>query len=141
MPQSRRYWAMRSDDEPRSGLRVRRAANPPFHAMDPHRLKQFRHAEDIHHALHVIGQDMERHLCPHIAEPLREEVRRAHPELEGSEDDAPTVLRRTVIISGFRSSLSWAASRTASCSQRLMRRSLPVVHFSFSGQAEQTVVQ
>ena len=29
---------------------------------------------------------MERHLRPHIAEPLREEVRRTHPELEGSED-------------------------------------------------------
>ena len=29
---------------------------------------------------------MERHLCPHIAEPLREEVRRPHPELKGPED-------------------------------------------------------
>ena len=29
---------------------------------------------------------MERHLCPHIAEPLCEEVSRTHPELEGSED-------------------------------------------------------
>jgi hypothetical protein len=39
-------------------------------------------------------------------------------------------LRRSVIMSGFRSSLSWAASTTASCSQRLMRRSLPVVHLA-----------
>ena len=28
---------------------------------------------------------MERHLRPHIAEPFHQEVRRAHPELEGSE--------------------------------------------------------
>ncbi len=52
-----------------------------------------------------------------------------------------TVLRRTVIMPGFRSSRSWAASRTASCSQRAMRRSLAVVHCSFSGQAEQAVVE
>ena len=28
---------------------------------------------------------MERHLCPHIAEPFHKEMCRTHPELEGSE--------------------------------------------------------
>ena len=40
-----------------------------------------------------------------------------------------TVWRRRRIFTGFRSSLAWTASRTASCSQREIRRSLPVVHW------------
>jgi hypothetical protein len=38
-----------------------------FLGIDLHRLEQSRHAEDLHDALHVIGQDVERHFCPYIA--------------------------------------------------------------------------
>jgi hypothetical protein len=38
-------------------------------------------------------------------------------------------------LAGFRSSLACTASRTASCSQREIRRSLPVVHWPLQGAA------
>src|ERR1700675_4643639 len=45
-----------------------------------------------------------------------------------------TVWRRRRVFAGFRSSLACTASRTASCSQREIRRSFPVVHLPFSVQ-------
>jgi hypothetical protein len=46
-----------------------------------------------------------------------------------------TVWRRTRILSGFRSSRACTVSSTASCSQRVIRRSRPVVHLLFSAHA------
>jgi hypothetical protein len=52
-----------------------------------------------------------------------------------------TVWRRRRIFAGFRSSLACTASRMASCSQREIRRSLPVVHWPFSAQPWHALVQ
>src|SRR6202035_2585859 len=52
-----------------------------------------------------------------------------------------TVARRTRMLFGARSSRSCMASITASCSQRLILRSLPVVHWVFSGHSAHLLVQ
>lgn len=52
-----------------------------------------------------------------------------------------TVCRLRRIISGFQSRRDCAASSTSSCSQRLIRRCLPVVHFSFMAQLAHAELQ
>jgi hypothetical protein len=44
-------------------------------------------------------------------------------------NECSTTSRRVRIASGLRSSRSWAASRTCSFSQRLIRRGVADVHF------------
>ena len=48
-------------------------------------LQQPGHADDRHHALHVVGEHIERHLGGHLRQPLREKVRCTHPALDGAE--------------------------------------------------------
>jgi hexosaminidase len=48
-------------------------------------LQQPSHADDRHHALHVVGEHIERHLGCHLRQPFREKVRCSHPALDGAE--------------------------------------------------------
>jgi hypothetical protein len=44
-------------------------------------LQQRSRADDRHHALHVAGEHIERHLSGHFGQPLRKKVRPSHPAL------------------------------------------------------------
>src|SRR6266481_4187848 len=48
-------------------------------------LQQAGHADDRHHALHVVGEHIERHLGCHIREASCEKVCCTHPALDGAE--------------------------------------------------------
>src|ERR1700730_5674719 len=48
-------------------------------------LQQPRHADDRHHALHVVGEHIERHLGCHFRQASHEKVCCTHPALDGAE--------------------------------------------------------
>jgi hypothetical protein len=98
-----------------------------------HRLDERVHPEDGDHPLQIVGENVKAHLRADLFEGARPEADRAHPRLDGSEwmfrgleSDAHGL--------GARSNRSCIASRTASCSQRLTRRSFAGAHFDFSAQ-------
>ena len=93
----------------------------------------------IHDPCKIISQDVQRHFgtCLSVfiwkcVDPIQDFI---------VPKGCSTVRRRTPMLSRFRSSRACTASRTVSCSQREIRRSLPVVHWSFSAQPWQAVVQ
>src|SRR6476661_10679012 len=48
-------------------------------------LDQSDHADDRHHALHVVGEHIERHLGCYSRKPFHEKVRCSHPALDSAE--------------------------------------------------------
>ena len=50
-----------------------------------HRLQQSAYAHDHHHALHVVGEHVERHLGGHLWQLFREKVRCSHPAFHCAE--------------------------------------------------------
>ena len=102
---------------------------PAQPVLGPDRFHQSANAQNAHHPFHVVGQDMQRHLGADVLERFMWKC------IDPIQDfivpkGCSTVWRRTRILSGFRSSRACTVSRTDSCSQREIRRSLPVVHCS-----------
>ena len=93
-------------------------------------------AQDIDESLHIVGQHMQAHLratCFNVfiwkcVAPIQYLM---------VPNGCSTVDRLTFIMSGACSSRASTVSSIASCSQRLMRLSLPVVHFDFIEQLTQ----
>jgi hypothetical protein len=98
------------------------------------RYHQSANAQNAHHPFHIVGQYVQRQFGADVLErfvwkcvdPIQDFI---------VPKGCSTVWRRRRILSGFRSSRACTASRTASCSQREIRRSLPVVHLTFSAHA------
>src|SRR6266566_4840665 len=104
------------------------------------RFHQSANAHNAHHPLHVVGQDVQRHFGTDVLECFHLEVRRPHPRLDCAE----------WMLDGLaaKSHLRWVSIeprlyslKVASCSQREIRLSFPVVHWPFSAQPWQEVVQ
>src|SRR5271156_6613419 len=94
-------------------------------------------AEDADHALHVVGKNLQTDLGSDLIERFGQEVGAAHPGFERAErvlDGPPTDGHR---LGAKRSSLACILSRTPSCSQRLTRLCLSVVHLELRTQASQ----
>jgi hypothetical protein len=98
----------------------------------PHHLDERLHPEDGDHPLQIVRENVKAHLRADLFEGAQPEVGRTHPRL--------AVWRRMRMVLGARSNRSCIASRTASCSQRLTRRSFAGVHFDFSAQPVHFVV-
>ncbi len=103
----------------------------------PHRLHERPGAEDLDHSFQIVGQNVKAHLRFDLFEGF-------HPEVGGAPIQAfivpkgcSTVARRTRMIFGARSMRSCISSMTASCSHRVIRRSLLVVHWGLRAQAVQ----
>jgi hypothetical protein len=87
-----------------------------------------------------VGEHVQCHFGGDLRQTLHQEVSSAHSHLQRAErmlDRLAALTHRLRIfvkppLSGF---------QQCSCSQRGMRRSLPVVHFDFSGQFGQAFVQ
>jgi hypothetical protein len=54
-------------------------------ASRPHRIQQSAHSCDHHHAFHVVGEHVQRHLSGHLGQLFREKVRCSHPTLDRAE--------------------------------------------------------
>src|SRR5262245_59818703 len=54
-------------------------------ASRPHRLQQSAHAQDHHHTLHIVGEDVQRHLGGYLWQLFREKVCCSHPTLHCAE--------------------------------------------------------
>ena len=83
---------------------------------------------------------MQAHLCAHMFQSPHQKMHGPHPGL----DRAKGMLHRTAPNThtvGHAVHAIFHASMTASCSQRLTLRSLPVVHFGFNEQPGQAEVQ
>ena len=128
----------------RPGSAVEFAGGLDFHTERdsgrPHRLDERLHSEDGDHPLQIVGENVKAHLRADLFEGAQPEVGRAHPCLDGSKRMLRG-WRRMRMVLGARSSRSCIASRTASCSQRLTRRSFAGMHFGLSAQAAHFVVQ
>lgn len=84
-------------------------------------LKERFHLEYRQQPFEVVRQHMQTHLGAHMLERLHLEVGRAHPGFKVP-NGCSMVCRRVRIRSGSCSRRAAAASRTASCSQRVTRR-------------------
>src|SRR5271156_5618791 len=93
-------------------------------------------AEDADHALHVVGKNLQTHLGSDLIERFGQEVVLPIQALSVP-NGCSTVCRRMVIASGKRSNLACILARTPSCSQRLTRLCLSVVHLDLRTQASQ----
>jgi hypothetical protein len=96
--------------------------------------------EDADDPLQIIGQNVQAHLSRGGLEASRQEVSSPMQRLSVPKT-CSTVHLRICMASGLCRSRSSMVSSTASCSQRLMRRSLPVVHCALNAQPEHRVVQ
>ena len=105
------------------------------------RFHQSANAQNAHYPFHVVGQDMQRHLGADVLERFHLEVRRSHPRLYRAEWMLDRLAAQRASCLGSDQADACTASRTASCSQRDIRRSLPVVHWPFSAQPWHTLVQ
>lgn len=88
----------------------------------------------------IVGQDVQRHLGGYLWETLHQEVRRPHPHLQSAKG-CSTVSLRSRMAWGFLSRRLCTASSACSCSQRVIRRSLPVVQRGLSAQSRHALVQ
>ena len=87
--------------------------------------RQRLNAHDVHHPGEIVGEDVERHFGSDLRQTLHQEVRRAHPHLQRTKGMLGCLA--TLIACGFLSRRFCTASNMCSCSQRVIRRSLPVV--------------
>ena len=99
--------------------------------LRPDRFHQTANAQNADYPFHIVGQDVQRHFGTYVLERFHLEVRRSHPRLYRAEwmlDRLPAYahLVRVPIEPRLH------RLKTASCSQRDIRRSLPVVHWAFS---------
>jgi len=53
--------------------------------LGPHGGHQSADAQNLHHALHVVGQQLQRHFAGHFRQPPHLKVRGSHPRLDGPE--------------------------------------------------------
>jgi len=88
---------------------------------NPYRFDEGPATQEFDDPLEVIGQHMQAHLGADTRQLLGQEMRRPHPGLRVAKGCSTVCLRRR-IASGWRSKRPCIASRTASCSQRTMRR-------------------
>ncbi len=66
--------------------RLAEAGGEALTRLQLHGLHRLGHAQDADHSLQVMCEDVQPHFRGHVREPARQEVRRAHPVLQCSED-------------------------------------------------------
>ena len=89
--------------------------------------------DDVHDPCQIIGEDRESHFGGYFWKRFGEEVCRPMRAFIVP-NGCSTVSRRWCMACGFLSRRFWTASKTCSCSHRVIRRSGPVVHCDLSEQ-------